>query len=50
MIDLTYSGDNYFKSQENIKNNLFKIFIMYCTLSLIFFTLLNISEVRLFIL
>ena len=48
MIDLTFSGDNYFKSKENIKNNLFKIFIMYCALSLIFFTLLNISEVRLF--
>ena len=48
MTNLTYSGDSNIKSEENIKNNLLRIFIIYCVLSLIFFTLLNISGVRLF--
>tara|TARA_Y100001958_G_scaffold131668_1_gene100952 strand:- start:160 stop:1572 length:1413 start_codon:yes stop_codon:yes gene_type:complete len=48
MTNLTYSGDTNNQSEENIKNNLLKIFIFYSTLSLIYFTLLNISGVRLF--
>ena len=48
MTYLTYSGETNYKSEENIKNNLLKIFIFYSILSLIYFTLLNISGVRLF--
>ena len=48
MTNLTYSGESNYKSEENIKNNLLKIFIFYSILSLIYFTLLNISGVRLF--
>ena len=48
MISLTYSGDNNFSSNENIKNNVFKIFVYYCILSLGIFLLLNISGIRLF--
>ena len=48
MTNLTYSGDSNFKSEENIKNNLLKIFILYCILSFLIFSLLNISGIRLF--
>ena len=48
MISLTYSGENNFNSEENIKNNIIKIFIYYCILSLSLFLLLNISGIRLF--
>ena len=48
MISLTYSGDNNFSSKENIKNNVFKIFMYYCILSFGIFLLLNISGIRLF--
>ena len=48
MISLTYSGDSSYSSQENIKNNIFKIFIYYCILSFSIFLLLNISGIRLF--
>ena len=48
MINLTYAGETNYKSEENIKNNLLKIFIFYSILSLIYFTLLNITGVRLF--
>jgi len=48
MISLTYSGDSSYSSQENIKNNIFKIFIYYCILSFSIFLLFNISGVRLF--
>jgi len=48
MTNLTYSGETNYKSEENIKNNLLKIFIFYSILSLIYFTLLNITGVRLF--
>ena len=48
MTYLTYSGETNYKSEENIKNNLLKIFIFYSILSLIYFTRLNISGVRLF--
>ena len=48
MTNLTYSGETNYKSEENIKNNLLKIFIFYLMLSLIYFTLLNITGVRLF--
>ncbi len=48
MTNLTYSGDSNFKSEENVKNNLLKIFILYCILSFLIFSLLNISGIRLF--
>ena len=48
MTNLTYSGESNYKSEENIKNNLLKIFLLYSLLSLLYFTLLNISGVRLF--
>ena len=48
MLSLTYSGDNNFNSEENIKDNIFKIFIYYCILSFSLFILFNISGVRLF--
>ena len=48
MTNLTYSGDSNFKSSENIKNYILKIFIFYSVLSLIIFTLFTISGLRLF--
>jgi trk system potassium uptake protein len=48
MISLTYSGDSSYSSQENIKKNIFKIFIYYCILSFSIFLLFNISGIRLF--
>ncbi len=48
MTDLVYSGDSSFKSEENIKQNIIKITIIYLVLSFIIFTLLNISGLRLF--
>ena len=48
MTNLTYSGENNFKSNQNIKDNLLKIFIIYVLLSIIILTLLNLSGIRLF--
>ena len=48
MTDLTFSGDGNINSENNIKNLLFKIFIIYSLLSLSIFLLLNTSDVRLF--
>ncbi len=48
MTDLVYSGDSSFKSKENLKENITKIIIIYCVLSFIIFTLLNLSGLRLF--
>ena len=48
MTNLTFVGESNFKSEENIKNILLKIFILYCILSFLFFSLLNFSGVRLF--
>ena len=48
MTNLTYSGDSNFTSESNIKDNLFKIFIIYSLLSIVILSLLNISGVRLF--
>ncbi len=48
MTDLTYCGENNFKSKENIKNNILSIFILYCALSFIILCLLNFSGIRLF--
>ncbi|MDC1212390.1 hypothetical protein N8016_01180 [Pelagibacteraceae bacterium] len=48
MTSLTHSGDNNYSSQENIKNNIFKIFIYYCILSFGIFLLFNMSGIRLF--
>jgi len=48
MTNLTYSGDNNFNSESNIKDNLLKIFIIYSLLSIVILSLLNLSGVRLF--
>jgi len=48
MISLTHSGDSSYSSKENIENNILKIFIYYCILSLGIFLLFNISSLRLF--
>jgi len=48
MVLLTHSGDSGYSSKENIKNNIFKIFIYYCILSFGIFLLFNISDIRLF--
>ncbi len=48
MTDLVYSGDSSSKLEENIKQNITKIIIIYFVLSFIIFTLLNISGLRLF--
>ena len=48
MISLTHSGDISYRSEENMKNNIFKIFVYYCILSFGIFLLFNISGIRLF--
>tara|TARA_B100001248_G_scaffold165057_1_gene124805 strand:- start:643 stop:2055 length:1413 start_codon:yes stop_codon:yes gene_type:complete len=48
MTNLTFIGDSEFKSEENVKNNVIKIFIFYILLSILFLSLLNFSGVRLF--
>ena len=48
MNDLTYSEDGSINSENNIKELLTKIFILYSLLSFIIFLLLNFSEVRMF--
>ena len=48
MTNLTYSSDNNFKSESNIKDNLLRIFIIYSLLSIVILSLLNLSGVRLF--
>ena len=48
MTQLTYSGENKFISKENIKNNIFKLFIFFSILSFIFFIFLSFSGIRLF--
>ena len=48
MTNLTHSGDNNFKSESNIKDNLLRIFIIYSLLSVVILSLLNFSGVRLF--
>ena len=47
MTNLTFSGDSNYKS-VNIKDNILRVFIFYCVLSIILLTILNISGVRLF--
>jgi len=48
MTNLTYSGDSSFKSENNIKDNLLRIFIIYSLLSIGILSLLNLSGIRLF--
>ena len=45
MTNLTYSGDNNFNSEDNIKDNLIRIFIIYSFLSIF---ILSLSGLRLF--
>ena len=48
MTNLTFSGDNNFNSESNIKDNLLRIFIIYSLLSIGILSLLNLSGMRLF--
>ena len=48
MTNLTFSGDSSFKSEENIKDNILKIFIIYSVLSMFILILLSFSGLRLF--
>ncbi len=48
MTDLTFNGESNFNSEENIKNNILRIFLIYSILSFICLTLLNLSGIRLF--
>ncbi len=48
MTNLSYSGENNFNSENNIKDNLLRIFIIYSLLSIVILSLLNLSGVRLF--
>ncbi len=48
MTNLTYSGDNNFNSESNVKDNLLRIFIIYSLLSVGILSLLNLSGIRLF--
>ena len=48
MTNLTYSGENNFNSKDNIKDNILRIFIIYSVISILIFTLLNASGLRLF--
>ena len=48
MTNLTFSGESNFKSKENIKDSILKIFIIYSVLSIIILSLLGFSGVRLF--
>ena len=48
MTNLTYSGDNNFKSESIIKDNILRIFIIYSLLSIGILSLLNFSGIRLF--
>ena len=48
MTDLTYSEDSGINSENNIKKNLLRIFILYSMLSVLIFLFLNITGLRLF--
>ena len=48
MTNLTYSGENNFMSETNIKDNLLRVFIIYSLLSIVILSLLNLSGIRLF--
>ena len=48
MTQLTYSGERSSNSEENIKNNILKVFMIYIFLSFLILTLLKFSGVRLF--
>ena len=48
MTNLTFSGETNVVSDENIKNNILRLFIYYSVLSFFILSLLNISGIRLF--
>ena len=48
MNELTFSGDGNIYSEENVKNILLKVFILYSVLSFLLFLSLNFSDVRMF--
>ena len=48
MNELSFSGESGINSENNIKDLLLKIFLIYTLLSIIIFLLLSISEIRLF--
>ena len=48
MTNLTFSGERNINSEENIKDNILRILIIYSALSILILTLLNYSGLRLF--
>ena len=48
MTNLTFSGERNINSEENIKDNILRILIIYSVLSILILTLLNYSGLRLF--
>ena len=44
MTNLTYSGESNINSEENIKDNILRILIIYSSLSIIILTLLNFQD------
>ena len=48
MTNLTFSGENNYNSENNIKDNLLRIFIIYSILTIVILSLLHLSGVRLF--
>ena len=48
MTNLSYSGESNFNSENNIKDNILRVLIIYSVLSIIILTLLNFSGLRLF--
>jgi len=48
MTNLTFSGERNINSEENIKDNILRILIIYSALSILILTLLNYSGIRLF--
>jgi trk system potassium uptake protein len=48
MTNLSYSGESNFNSENNIKDNILRVLIIYSVLSIIILSLLNFSGLRLF--
>ena len=48
MTNLSYSGESNINSEDNIKDNILRILIIYSVLSILILTLLNFSGLRLF--
>ena len=46
MTNLTYSGDNNFNSENNIKDNLLRIFIIYSLLKYYYFKFIKFIRIK----